>query len=55
VAEITPSTMDANLGTGTVLHTGTEKRLNDKHISPMQEAFHTTKRSLREIERGCHL
>jgi hypothetical protein len=43
VAEITPSTMDANFGTGTALHTGTEKRLNDKHISPIQEALNTLK------------
>jgi len=55
VAEITPNTMDGNLGTGTALHAGTEKRLNDKHISPIQEALHTTKRSLREIQRGCYL
>jgi hypothetical protein len=41
--------MDANLGTGAALHTGTEKRLNDKHISPFHDALHTTKRSLREI------
>jgi hypothetical protein len=47
--------MNANLGTGSGLHIGTEKRLNDKHISPFQEALHTTKRSLREIQRGYRL
>jgi hypothetical protein len=47
--------MDANLGTGTALHIGTEKRLKDKHISPIQEALHTPKRSLTEIQRGCLL
>ena len=35
VAEIIPSTMDENLGTSTAIHTGSEKRLNDKHISPI--------------------
>jgi len=39
MAEITPSTLDENLGTCTAIHRRSENRLNDKHISPIQEAL----------------
>ena len=57
MAEITPSTLDENPGTCTAIHTGSEKRLNDKHISPIQEALqwpHTPKWKYK-TQRGCHL
>jgi hypothetical protein len=55
LADITASAMDANHGTGAALHIGTEKRFNDKNLSPFQDALYTTKRSLREIQKGYRL
>jgi hypothetical protein len=51
VAEITPSTLDENLGTSAAKHTGSKNSLNDKHISPIQEALqwpNTLKRRLKK-------
>jgi subtilase family serine protease len=36
MAEITLSTLDENSSTSTAIHTGSENRHNDKHISPIQ-------------------
>ena len=38
MVEITPSTLDENPGPSAAIHTGSKNRLNDKHISPIQEA-----------------
>jgi len=56
MAEITPSTLDENPDTSIAIHRGLESRLNDKHISPIQEALqwpHTPKRKYK-TQRGCH-
>jgi len=39
MAEITPSTLDENPGRSTAIHTGSENRLNEKHIPPYQEVL----------------
>ena len=44
--------MDANPGTGTALHAGTEKRLKDKHIFSHPRSFaRTEKKFNRNTER----
>jgi hypothetical protein len=55
-AEITPSTLDENPGTYTAIHTGSEYRLNDKHISPIQEALQwpNTPKSIRHRENATY-
>jgi hypothetical protein len=50
MAEITPSTLDEYPGTSTAIHTGSENRLNEKHIPPYQEVLQqpgTTKRKFK--------
>jgi hypothetical protein len=52
VAEITPNTLDENSCTNNVVHTGSESRLNDKHISLLQEVLrwpNTPKRTFKRI------
>jgi hypothetical protein len=52
VAEITPSTPDENSWTNNVIHTGSEIRLIDKHISLLQEVLQwpdTPKRMFKKI------
>jgi hypothetical protein len=52
VTEITPSTLDENSCTNNVVHTGSEIRLTDKHIYPVQEVLQwpdTQKRTLKRI------
>jgi hypothetical protein len=55
MVEITPSTLDENPGRSATIHTGSKNKLNDKHISPIQEALqwpNTLQRRLkRNIER----
>jgi len=57
MAEITPSTLDENPGTYTAIHSGYENRINDKHISPIQEALQwpNTPKTKYKTQRGCHL
>jgi hypothetical protein len=56
--DITPSTLGKNLCTSAAIETGTENRLNNKHVSNHQEFLqwpNTPNRKLRGIRRGCHL
>jgi hypothetical protein len=58
VAEISASTVDENSYTKNVIHTRSEIRLNNKHISLLQEVLqwpNTPKERLRELHTGCHL
>lgn len=52
VAEITPSTLDENLGTSAAKHTGSKNSLNDKHISPIQEALQSPNTLKKEFMRN---
>jgi hypothetical protein len=51
MAEITPSTLDKIPGTSTTIHTGSENRLNSKHISPLQEVLQWPNRPKRKFKR----
>lgn len=50
--EITPSTLDENPGTSTTIHSGSENRLNCKHISSIAEALHRPNRAKRKLMRN---
>jgi hypothetical protein len=55
VAESTPSTLDENSCTNNVVHTGSEIRLNSKHILSSQGVLkwpNTPKKSLRKLQTG---
>jgi hypothetical protein len=55
MAEITPSALGENSCTNNVIHTGSEIRLNDKHVSLLQEVLqwpNTPKRTFKRITDG---
>jgi hypothetical protein len=52
MAEITPSTLDKNTGTSTTMHTGSENRLNGKHISPLQKFLQWPSTPKRKFKRN---
>jgi hypothetical protein len=52
MAEITPSTLDKNPGTSTTIHTGSENRLNGKHISSLQEGLQCPNTPKRKFKRN---
>ena len=47
-----PSTLDENSGTSATIHTGSENRLNCKHISPNPEALQRPNRAKRKFTRN---
>jgi len=56
--DITPRSLGENPYTSAAIETGTESRLNDKHISNLQEFLQwpdTPNRKLRGIRKRCHL
>jgi hypothetical protein len=52
MAEITPSTLDEYRGTSTAIHTGSENRLNEKHIPPYQEVLQQPNATKRKFKRN---
>jgi hypothetical protein len=52
MAEISSSTLDENLGKSAATHTGPENRLNDEHISPIQEVLQWPCTSERKFKRN---
>jgi hypothetical protein len=52
MVEITPSTLDENPGPSASIHTGSKNTLNDKHISPIQEALQWTNTLQRWLKRN---
>jgi hypothetical protein len=58
MADIPSSTLDENLGKSVATHTRPENRLNNEHISPIQEVLQwprTSEKILRETQKRCHL
>jgi len=47
-----PSTLNENSGTSATIHTGSENRLNRKHISPIPEALQRQNRAKRKFMRN---
>jgi len=52
MAEITPNTLDENPGTIINIHTGSENRLNGKHISPLQGVLQWPNTPKRKFKRN---
>jgi hypothetical protein len=52
MVEITPSTLDENPRPSAAIHTGSKNRLNDKHISPIQEALQWLNTLQRRLKRN---
>jgi hypothetical protein len=52
MAEITPSTLDENPYTSTTIHTGSENRLNCKHISPLHKVLQWPNTPKRKFKRS---
>jgi hypothetical protein len=52
VAEVTSSTLDENLGKSTTTHTGPDNRLNDVHISLIQDVSQWPSTSERKFKRN---
>jgi hypothetical protein len=52
MAEITSGTLEENPDTSTAIHTGSENRRNDKHISPIQEVLQYPNTPKRNTERN---
>jgi len=58
MVEITLSTLDENPDTSTNIHAGSEKRLNSKHISPLQGVLqwpNTPEIKFKRNTESCHL
>jgi len=47
-----PSTLDENSGKSATIHTGSENRLNCKHISPIPEVLQRPNRAKRKFMRN---
>ena len=52
MTEIIPSSLDKNPGTSITIHTGSENRLNGKHISPLQEVLQWPNTPERKFKRN---
>jgi hypothetical protein len=49
MAEITPTTVDENSCTNNIIHTGSEIRLSNKHISLLPKSFAMAKHTEKNI------